>query len=63
MTVDGKVAVLEERIANLKEDLEEVKAVALGNQRMLRWAMGAAAAAGSLMPVVLPKVAKAVGLL
>lgn len=62
MTPAEKVAVLENEIVHLKADVAEIKAVALGNQQMLRWAMGAAAVLGALMPIILPRLAEAVGL-
>lgn len=62
MTPEAKIAVLETEVKHLRTDLEEVKAVALGNQQMLRWAMGAAAVLGALMPIILPRLAEALGL-
>lgn len=62
MTADMKIAVLENEVKHLRMDHEEVKAVALGNQRMLRWGMGACAGMGALIPIVLPKLATALGL-
>lgn len=62
MTVEARMAVLENELKHLRSDHEEVKAVALGTQRMMRWAMGAAASFGAILPVVLPKLLKAIGL-
>ena len=62
MTPEAKIAVLETEVKHLRTDLEEIKAVALGNQKMLRWAMGAAAVLGALMPIILPRLAEALGL-
>lgn len=62
MTPEAKIAVLETEMKHLRTDLEEIKAVALGNQSMLRWAMGAAAVVGALMPILLPRIAEALGL-
>lgn len=62
MTPAEKVAVLENEIKHLRTDVEEIKGVALGNQQMLRWAMGAAAVLGALMPIILPRLAEALGL-
>lgn len=62
MTPEAKIAVLETEVKHLRTALEEIKAVALGNQQMLRWAMGAAAVLGALMPIILPRLAEALGL-
>lgn len=62
MTPAEKIAVLEIEVKHLRMDHEEIKAVALGNQRMLRWGMGACAGMGALIPIVLPKLATALGL-
>lgn len=62
MTPEAKIAVLETEVKHLRADLEEVKGVALGNQSMLRWAMGAAAVLGAMLPIILPKLAEALGL-
>lgn len=62
MTPAEKIAVLEIEVKHLRMDHEEIKTVALGNQRMLRWGMGACAGMGALIPIVLPKLATALGL-
>ena len=62
MTPAEKIAVLEIEVKHLRMDHEEIKTVALGNQRMLRWGMGACAGMGALIPIVLPKLAAALGL-
>ena len=62
MTPAEKIAVLEIEVKHLRMDHEEIKVVALGNQRMLRWGMGACAGMGALIPIVLPKLAAALGL-
>lgn len=62
MTPAEKLVLLENEIKHLRTDVEEIKGVALGNQQMLRWAMGAAAVLGALMPIILPRLAEALGL-
>ena len=62
MTPAEKIAVLEIEVKHLRMDHEEIKTVALGNQRMLRWGMGACAGMGALIPIVLPKLASGLGL-
>lgn len=51
-----KIIALEIELRHLRRDHEEIKAVALGNQRMLRWGMGACAGVGALVPILLPKI-------
>ena len=62
MTPAEKIAVLEIEVKHLRMDHEEIKVVALGNQRMLRWGMGACAGMGALIPIVLPKLVVGLGL-
>lgn len=66
-----RITRLESAIKHLKEDFErhrdqdfrEVRAVTLSNEKRYGWAMGAAAGAGAMLPLVLPKIVKAMGLL
>lgn len=62
MTPAEKIAVLEIELKHLRADHEEIKTVALGNQRMLRWGMGACAGFGAMLPIILPKIVQAIGL-
>lgn len=62
MTQAEKIAVLENEVKHLRTDHEEVKAIALANQKLLRWALGASATFGAMLPVVAPKVIKLLGL-
>ena len=57
-----KIIALEIELKHLRMDHEEIKAVALGNQRMLRWGMGACAGVGALVPILLPKISAALGI-
>jgi len=62
MTPAEKIAVLENEIKHLRADHEEVKSIALASQKLLRWALGASAAIGAVLPVIAPKVLKLLGL-
>jgi len=65
-----RVAKLESKIEHLEKyferhldnDFKEVRAIALANGKLRDWAMGAAALAGAMLPVVYPKIIKALGL-
>jgi len=59
--MEADVAVLKTEVTHLRNDLEEIKAISLANQKLLRWGMGAAAGAGAMLPLVLPKIAEALG--
>ena len=56
------VATVKNEIAHLRKDLEKVEAITLANQRLLRWGMGAAAGAGAILPLLLPRIAEVFGL-
>ncbi|GLK49479.1 hypothetical protein GCM10017620_24520 [Brevundimonas intermedia] len=49
-------------IADMRGDLREIKTMAQASERMLRWGMGAAAAFGAMIPLLMPKIVKALGL-
>lgn len=49
-------------LRDVRSDLAEVRAIALASERMLRWAMGAAAAFGAMGAMLLPKIKAALGL-
>ena len=65
-----RIAKLESAIKHLKDDFErhrdndfrEVRSIALSVQNRFGWCMGAAAGAGAMLPLVLPKIVKAMGL-
>jgi len=60
--MEADIAILKTEIGHLQKDLEEIKAISLANQKLIRWGMGAAAGAGAMLPLVLPKIAEALGL-
>jgi hypothetical protein len=60
-TMGERVATLETEVKHLRHDHERVEAIALSNQKMIRWGMGAAAAVGAMLPMVAPKLMKAMG--
>lgn len=60
-TVGERVRAVEKDIERLDGDLGEIKDIALSNQRMMRWAMGAAAAFGAMVPILIPTIKKALG--
>lgn len=56
-----RIVALERDLKHLTDSHNEVKAIALANQKLLRWALGASATFGAMLPIVAPKVMKLLG--
>lgn len=60
--MEKTVAALENEVKNLERRMTAVEAKADESQKLLRWGMGAAAAFGALVPILLPRVGAALGM-
>lgn len=57
-----RIAVAENDIKHICDDVKVLQADVEGMKKMMRWGMGAAAAMGAMLPLILPKLAEAIGL-